>query len=278
LTDEVAIRNGLLDAHCQPTEGARAWSRVLRRQTDVAIVLESELSQPLSASEDFLVLPVGTYVVGVIANSRNGIRALSLAEIASVLREDATGRQRLPRSRISGEVAFHCPTVASTEWMMFERGAGISPLRFSGVACADGGWVHQHGSMTAVMQAVAADAHGMGVVLLSPDWRFNDRLVVLELAGSADSGYRLPTLEAVAEGTYPLMDRTLLLCTEESSRVAATFLGFATGPESVEIIRRHGLWPEYELEKVRGEQRVADVKAGKVQPVAVCDLAGVARR
>ncbi len=51
-------------------------------------------------------------------------------------------------------------------------------------------------------------------------------------------------------------------------------MDYTTGPEAVEIIRRHGLWPEYELEKVRGEQRVAEVKAGKGVNIAVADLAG----
>ena len=39
-------------------------------------------------------------------------------------------------------------------------------------------------------------------------------------------------------------------------------------------MNQFGLWPEYELNEVRGQQRLAEVKAGNGETIAVCDLTG----
>ncbi len=47
------------------------------------------------------------------------------------------------------------------------------------------------------------------------------------------------------------------------------FCKFAVGPEGAKIIKQCGLWPEYELNDVRGVKRLADVKAHRGVDVAV---------
>jgi hypothetical protein len=56
--------------------------------------------------------------------------------------------------------------------------------------------------------------------------------------------------------------------------VARDFCKFATGPEAAKIVRQFGLWPEYELDEVRGKDRLAAVNAGRGTEIAACDLTG----
>ncbi len=259
---------------CLPAEGALAASRVAVREADVAIVVESQLPPDVPRSTVFT-FPMGYYAAALVANSRSGVRRISLAHMASALQRRHARWDHIPSSRITGDIAFHCRTVVSVEWTMLEQMTRTAPVRLSRAALGPDGWVHQHANQAAVLHAVAEDSHGIGVLLLSPNDRLGERVVILDVATSGDSAYHPPGVESIAQGKYPLADRMLVICAEEASPLARAFVEFATGPEGAKIIRQFGLWPEYELEQVRGEQRLADLKAGKGQPVGVCDLAGV---
>ena len=45
----------------------------------------------------------------------------------------------------------------------------------------------------------------------------------------------------------------------------------------MKIVKEFGLWPEYELNEVRARTRLAEMKAGKGDEIAVCDLTGLGK-
>ena len=84
----------------------------------------------------------------------------------------------------------------------------------------------------------------------------------------------LPSAATVADGSYPLVDTLTLHLHPQAPPSANEFCKFATGPKAANIVKQLGLWPEYELETVRGQERLAEVKAGNAEAIVVCDLTG----
>ncbi len=82
-------------------------------------------------------------------------------------------------------------------------------------------------------------------------------------------------LNGALSDTYPLQEVIWFLIHPDAPESTKAFVKYCTSSEAANTIKECGLWPEYELEKVRGEQRVVDANAGKGTPVSVCDLAGV---
>ncbi|MDZ7618778.1 MAG: substrate-binding domain-containing protein [Patescibacteria group bacterium] len=124
-----------------------------------------------------------------------------------------------------------------------------------------------------VLATVAGDALAIGFVALTPDLPTDVKLVAV--AANAKAGAVPPTIENVVLERYPLVRQYKLLLTEQSPPAAHEFAKFACSDEAQKTVHRWGLCPATIRGAAEAEQRVADVKAGKGQPVAVCDLAGV---
>ena len=78
-----------------------------------------------------------------------------------------------------------------------------------------------------------------------------------------------PTAATVADGSYPLTDSLTLYLRSGAPQSAREFCKFAAGPEGAKIVKQCGLWPEYELNELRGVKRLKDVKAHRGVEVAV---------
>ncbi len=250
--------------------------RLLERECDVGLILHT---LGPSAEEELRgkceVFPLGRFAAGVVVNAKNPVRTMGTEGLGNVFQGKVDTWGAVDGTRGVGRIVLYATNIESTEGHIFKhtvmRGRFSPALeRYESRETA-----HQRFSVDGVMGAVIQDAGAIGFFMVGPETRLDDRVRLLGISKDrSGAGVRLAA-ETIADGTYPLADRLTIYLHPEASPMAREFVDFATGPEGAKILKQFGLWPEYELEKVRGEQRVADVKAGKGEPVAVCDLAGV---
>ncbi len=125
-----------------------------------------------------------------------------------------------------------------------------------------------------VIAKVRADRNSLGFFATGDRPTEHDLYGVRVLAIATKQGDKpiAPSWESTDAETYPLANSLTLYVHPDAPLPAREFCKFATGPEAAKIVNQFGLWPEYELEKERGKQRLADVKAGKGVEIAIFDL------
>jgi ABC-type phosphate transport system substrate-binding protein len=125
-----------------------------------------------------------------------------------------------------------------------------------------------------VLAKVRADRHALGFFAYCEPLTNRDLqgVKVLPIAVNAGDKAIASPLDLTTDQAYPLAEPVYLYVHPAAPAVAHDFCKFATGPEAAKIVRQFGLWPEYELDEVRGNERLAEVKAGRGTEIAVCDL------
>ncbi len=256
-----------------PRDSNQVPEVLTRRECDVGLVLESLASGSKNFHSEFEAFPIGRFVVHVGVNATIPVHAISLDELRDAFRGKTTLWEDV--SSAAGRIELYVPLPTSPESSIFQkkvmRGALYArELRDRSVTPR-----RQKLSSAEVIGAIAKQANAIGFFLHDPGEQLDKRVRVLRIATNKGSEAVLSSVVAIADGSYPLVDTLTLYVHPDAAPVAWDFCEFASGPEGAKIIKQFGLWPEYELEKIRAEQRVAEVKAGKGQPVVVCDLAGV---
>jgi hypothetical protein len=129
------------------------------------------------------------------------------------------------------------------------------------------------GQMATDEQVVAAlikRPNSIGFLRYPSYGQLDKRVRVLGIIPSKGAKPVFPTTATIADGSYPLTDSLTLYLQPAAPPSAREFCQFAAGPEGAKIVKQCGLWPELELNEVRGAQRLKDVKAHRGVEVAVC--------
>ena len=136
------------------------------------------------------------------------------------------------------------------------------------VACADA---------KEVIARVRADRQALGFFACSEPLTARDLqgVKVLPVAENARDEAISPPLGLTIDLSYPLAEPLFLYVHPNAPAVARDFGQFTCGDEAGRILQASGVFPVAVRTAAEREQRVADVKAGKGQPVVVCDMAGV---
>ncbi len=262
-------------------DGNQVITRMQRSETVLGIVQDGMV--PRSQQDLYAGLEsrrIGTVSVAVIVNSQSGTRQLTLEDLGDAFRGRIREWDRVKGVTARGPIELFGLVHTTTESIVMRLKCMDGDLFRKDYLKLpwpeDGHTIRQKVRPAAVVEAVAAERQAIGFIPWHPRSDLLDkRVTIVRIVTPETSAGVLPSQETITDGSYPLFDTLTLFLPPNASDAVREFMKYTTGPESVEIIRRHGLWPEYELELVRAEQRVADVKAGKGQPVAVCDLAGV---
>ncbi len=199
--------------------------------------------------------------LGVVVHKRNPLSKLSHDQMKDILSGKTRTWQALGGSGASIRVL---------------TSKALSGSMASDMILHYGSWhgaVEQLDADANVIASVMADAAAIGFVALTPDLPTDVKVVAV--AADAKSSAVPPTVENVVLERYPLVRQYKLLLTEQSPPAAHDFAQFACSDEAQKTVHRWGLFPATIRAEAEAEQRVADVKAGKGQPVVVCDMAGV---
>ncbi len=253
-------------------------SGLMQHQCDVGLVLDSlvpDVNKELG--ESFEAFPLGQLAVGVAVNARKRIRSIGTDRLGNIYHgEITTWIGRGPDSLVP-RIKLYSPLLGMTRSYIFQRnvmgGKEFAPeLRDRSTET----W-QQKDSVDGIIGAVIKNLSAIGFFLLEPDMIIDKRVRLLAIAKGEEGEAVLPTLETIAEGTYPITDQLTFYLHPDAPPIAREFVKFATGPKGAAIVRGYGLWPERELEKHRSKVRLKEMEAGKGVPLTVRGVEGAAK-
>jgi phosphate transport system substrate-binding protein len=169
---------------------------------------------------------VGMDALAVVVHPGNPMERISLAQLRDLLSGRGVDGVRL--GGVAGPVRVNVRTEPSDGWTLVRH-------QMLGTASA-GTDLQRHETDAAIVQAVAADEHALGVVPLSAAGAAK----VLAVVDSVGSVWK-PTPEAVATERYPLTHRLVVQMPVAPSPVALRFAQFLAGPAAQVTLRSGGL-------------------------------------
>jgi phosphate transport system substrate-binding protein len=172
---------------------------------------------------------VGMDALAVVVHPDNPMDRISLGQLRDLLSGRVVDGARLGGT--AGPVRVNVRSASSDNWTLL-----LHQVIGSASAGAD---LQHHETDTALVQAVAADAHALGVVPLSAVGAV-EGTKVLAVVDSFGSVWK-PTPEAVATERYPLTHRLVVQMPAASSPVALRYAQFLAGPAAQARLRSSGL-------------------------------------
>ncbi|WP_338415239.1 OmpA family protein [uncultured Sphaerotilus sp.] len=169
---------------------------------------------------------VGMDALAVIVHPDNPMDHVSLAQLRELLSGRVVDGSRL--GGLAGPVRVKVRNEAADSWNLVWH-------QVLGDASA-GAELQRHDSDAALVAAVGADAHALGLVPLSAVGSAK----VLAVVDSTGSVWK-PTPEAVATERYPLTHRLVMQMPAASSPVALRYAQFLAGPAAQTKLRSSGL-------------------------------------
>ena len=125
-----------------------------------------------------------------------------------------------------------------------------------------------------LVEEVSKKSNAIGYCLLfaSSERMKNVRLVPIARKQGDDPV--VPLHNGALSDTYPLQEVMWFLVHPDVPESTKAFVEYCTSSKAASTIKQCGLWPDCQLEQVRGQQRLAEAKTGKGTEIVVCDLAG----
>lgn len=196
--------------------------------------------------------PVALDAVAVYVHARNGVRSLSLEEIADVFR----GRRRR-WSELGG---------AARPIVLYSRENSSGTYAYFKERVLGGADFAPHTQMlpgtAAVIHAIAHDENGIGYGGIG--YGAGIRAVPLRV-GSGEAV--VPSAEDAANGRYPLARSLFLTTAGPPEGLAADFVGFATSAEGQRLVLASGFFPLPSTPALASEDAESDL-SGSGDPAA----------
>ena len=257
-----------------PFDSPQIPGLLFRHKFDLGMVLDSRLSEAQSKEAGhFENFTLGRFVVGVAVNARLPTRTITVQDLRNVFAGEITSWEGLSGSKSTARIEVYLPLTTGTAGMLFQKSV-LQGQDFADELLSGAEPSRKKKSDAEVVGAVVKQSNAIGFFLYHYEVPLDTRIHILGIAKDEDSIGVLPAASTVADGTYPLVDTLTLYLHPDAPPEARESCKFVTGPEAAKIIRQSGLWPEYDLEQVRSEKRLAQVKAGKGTPLVVRDVTG----
>ena len=255
-----------------PRDSDQMAKCLAQRECDVGLVLHSLApSVEKELGDSFEAFPLGQFAVGVVVNAKCPTRTVTTNDLGRIFRGEIASWADVERAGSLGGIDLYAPYLCMTECYILQQTVmhgGFAPQLRDLLSHSS----RQRRSTEEVMGAVIKHPKAIGFFMLGPDTRLDNRVRLLRVADEKNSPAVALTAETIAVERYPIVDRLTFYLHPDAPKKAREFCEFATGPEGAKIIEQFGLWPEHGLGKVRGQQRLAEVKNGKGTEIVVCDL------
>ena len=250
-----------------PVSSEQIMGMLARHQCDVGIPFDSFAAKPgEKTTGKYERFPLGRFVIAVAVNERNPLRAISLGDLQTAFALNLMTGPRswkdITGSGSSMQIEAYRPDKFCPEGWFFQRrvlfgGPFADELSAASIA------QHKKKSDAQIIAAVAEQANAIGFIRYPFDKIKEKRIRILGIAKEKRSSRIYPSPATLADPAvdYPLADTLTLYLHPNAPAEARKFCKFASGAEAAKIIKQCGLWPEYELDEVRGVKRLNDVKA-----------------
>ena len=251
-----------------PRESSDVAHALLAGERSVGLVQDS--LAPAAAEtlgHEFEALPLGRFVVQAIVNANSPVRKVTADELEKIFQGRITSWREVGNSQSAHRIELYSPLPALPETYIFRKTA------MSGRPLADVLYDRSaelpRSKRTAeeVVGAVIQQRNSIGFLLCGYESKLDSRVRLLGIAKDERSAPVYPSVAAIADGSYPITDALTFYLHPDAPPIAREFCEFATGPEAAEIVKRFRIFPEYEWQQHMGKIRLAEMKAGKGEPI-----------
>ncbi len=212
---------------------------------------------------------VGRFVVGIAVNAKSSLRTIALDDLATIYAGQVTSWKDVAESGQTTPIEIVGRTVIGTEGIIMANnvlhGRPFAAWMFDPSITPPA----QKETDEQVIAALIKRPSAIGFLRYPPGGQLDKRVRVLGIVTTKGGKAVFPTAATVADGSYPLTDSLTLYLQPAAPQSAREFCKFAAGPDGAKIVKQCGLWPEYELNDVRGVKRLADVKAHRGVEVGI---------
>ncbi len=257
-TWEGAQRFGHFDF--EPEETDQLLEHMASGKIEFAIVQESLLpDKQRKEAAQYESIPVARIVLCVVVHEGNSVREMTLRELIRVFLEGPPD-QTWEGSLDGRWIKVFVPHLWSNTTYIFQKKVfeAVHQLPCAVLVPPQARVPVTEMDIHAATGAVAKEPDGIAFGPFCPDERLDVRARILGVAKDLESEAVVPTPESIADGSYPIQDRLVFYVSPDASEAVRRFVAFATGPKAAPLIRRVGMWPEYELKQIRSEQQPAD--------------------
>ncbi|MBN2021491.1 MAG: hypothetical protein JW809_01740, partial [Pirellulales bacterium] len=189
-----------------PRDSNQMGGILRERECDVGLVLDSlapNVGETLG--QRFDAFPLGRFSVGVIVNARNRARSIEADALGSAFQGNVTSWADVGKGNGPRQIELFMPLAPTSESWIFQH--GVMQGGFSAAVCNESTRFHrQKLSDAAIVGAVIEKQNAIAFFLLGPNTIIDDRIRLLAIAKRPAPAV-LPTLETIAEGTYPIIDQ-----------------------------------------------------------------------
>jgi len=125
-----------------------------------------------------------------------------------------------------------------------------------------------------LVEEVSKKSNAIGYCLLFASSERMKNVRIVPIARKQGDDPVAPLHNGALSDTYPLQEVMWFLVHPDAPESTRAFVEYCASSKAASIIKQCGLWPDCQLEQVRGQQRLADVKNGKGTEIVVCNLTG----
>jgi ABC-type phosphate transport system substrate-binding protein len=260
-----------------PVDSDQVLERLSRQECDVGMPFDSFVPEKSrNFAKQVPRATVGGFVlaVAVAVNAKTSVRSVTLPELRRVfswnlLTGGATSWSDVRGSGSTAKVEMFRPARFSPASLVFRKVVGIEAPFTDELFDPAERPPSEKPTDAQVIETIVKRPNAIGFFLYRCGEKPDARIRILRVAKDKESEAVLPSESTLADRSYPLVDWLTLYLRPGAPAEATEFSKFAAGPEGAKIVKQCGLWPEYELNEVRGVKRLADVKAHRGVEVAV---------
>ena len=263
-----------LSVQLRPASSERVLLAVASGEADVGLSLRAgPCVRPPAGDARVRHIPLARFAVAVIVSAANDLDHLSRDELADVFRGRRAQWRELPQPTNLGHIELYSPLLTSTPTVVFRDcvmpESGFAVGLWEGAARDE----RQKSNVEALVASVARERAAIAFIPLGPTRAPDEKRVrVLGISEGPGQAAARPSAECLADGTYPICATLDLVVRQDHTAIARQFCEYATGAEGARCVKQFDLWPECDLEKLRGESRLKDMNTGRGSAIRICGL------
>jgi len=204
----------------------------------------------------FPIYRVGVFAVAVLINSRNPTKHLTFEQLRKIFSGEVKNWEDLGVKGIRGRIELFSEFCVDIPGSILERHV-LRGKEFD-QELASYKTRRQKLRVEEVIESIANHPGGIGFCLDTPDLEpiTEKRVRIIGICEKPDTPPCFPTPETIADKSYPILDTFTVVLHPDAPQEAHKFAQFFLSEEGAKLVKRYGLWPEYELAKVRGKARL----------------------
>jgi phosphate transport system substrate-binding protein len=209
---------------------------LLKNKANVGFAIDSLLGPAGDALNDHVEsFLLGHYVIAVVVSGKSPTRSVRTDELSGIFRGTVTSWADNEASGNVRRIELFSPLLCTTQSYIFQRCVmhgntfAKTLMDQSTKSCC------QKHSTSEIVKAVMDDRGAVGFLQLGPSTVLDKRIRLLRVVQNRREAPVPPSLETIADGSYPITDQLILYLHPDAPVEAKEFCKFACGKEDEHV-------------------------------------------